>query len=68
MKNSYITQLNFIYALFGYLPSGLQERALICSSLWLWRKSTRVHRVPAPLERVPKYEAVPDLTDATFPG
>lgn len=53
---------------FGYLPSGLHERALICSPFGLRRKSTRVHRVPEPLESVPKNEAVPDLTDAAFPG
>lgn len=53
---------------FGYLPSGLQESALICSSLLLRRKSTRVHRVPEPLESVPKYEAAPGLMDAALPG
>lgn len=52
----------------GYLPSGLHDIALVCSSLWLRRKSTRVHRPPEPLVRVPKEEAAPDLTVAGLPG
>lgn len=53
---------------FGYLPSGLHESALICSSLGFRRKSTRIYCPPEPLEMVPKKEAAPDLTNAALPG
>lgn len=49
-----------------YFPFGLQERAVICSCSGLRRKSTRVHLVPEPLERVPN--VTPDLTEAVLPG
>ena len=52
---------------FGYLPSGLHDRALICSS-WLRRKSTSVYRTPEPLENDPKKDTAPGLTEAAFPG
>lgn len=54
--------------LFGYLPLGLHDSALICSSFWLCRKSTTVHRIPEPLATVPKKGATPDLAIAALPG
>jgi len=43
-------------------------RALTCSSYGLRRKSTKIYRFPELLDKLPKKEAAPDLTDAAFPG
>lgn len=64
----YKMYVNGAFSWEGYLPSGLHESAVICSSASLQRKSTKVHRTPVPLGRVPTKEGAPDLIDAALPG